>query len=101
LPCIVKERTSGLAQLRGAFATVEERDAESRLKRLHGLAYRRLNSTEAPRGGRKASRLGDCDENAQLVQCEAIKHSPSIFLIDTIIILPILKMERALYIRAS
>ena len=67
LPCVDKESASGLAELWSALAAIEERDAERRLERLHGLAYGRLDTAKPPRGGGEAAGIGHRKEDAQLI----------------------------------
>ena len=80
-------------------AAIEQHDPERRLERLHGLAHRRLYAAELPRSGREATAVGHGDEDTQLIEGEPVKHDPSVPMMDYITILPILKMDRSLYMR--
>jgi hypothetical protein len=47
---------------------IEERHAQDRLERVDGLADRRLDAPEPPRGGREAAGFRDREENPHLVE---------------------------------
>ena len=87
-PRVADQRFSRVGQLRRLAGAIEQGEPKRRLERLDRLADRRLDPAELSRSGRKASCVGDRDENAHLVKRQRVDH-PSPPEMDTSIIWPI------------